>query len=646
MKNVLFDQASANLDSPTFEANGQVTIIGMGLQDGDYITFEVVNVVPGAIVPCGCRISTLNPAQIAGTLELICPVCETDTVRPVRLTERNPVVVIDFPQNTLLRAIYHGDGIDLRTVNVWAENTSTPDLTDAMRGCPPVCCEDEPQTWVDTGVRRCVDSTTEVEVQEVSNCGNLRWVTDTSSAEDYWVPTGPIRCGATFVENLETNPCGRLRWEETTELVTWTNNGAAQCDGATVVQPQINNCGQTRNFDTGVPVTWTNNGALECDGATVTQPQINNCGQTRNFDTGTPVTWTNNGALECSGPGGTLLQPQINNCGQTRMFNTGVACEEPCVPNWQPTGEQRCFNDVVQDQEADGCGNTRWVDTAESCAVQLYELISLDAINEGLSPGAEVCWEVAVAPAVVDFPLEVVSNGGDTFTIPVGAESAQVCKIVTCALSPMTVTPGNANNPLLTGSSMSADVNPAPFEIQSVTVDPTNVDTGDTVTFTMEITPPNSGVAAVVVIVNPNDGGPNMTFTFNQFDNTAEVNRVFANPGTFNATYVSRSACVEGEPDIDTVTVTGVAVAQIIDISSPPGEVDPGDQICYTVTTDIPAGPGGLAFNVTVSGDPTAGGNVCGSYDGSTSGPVLTTLPGTVLEGQTTAVVCYDVPGA
>ena len=158
MKIVLFDQASANLDSPTFEANGQVTIIGMGLQDGDYLTFEVVNVVPGANVPCGCRISTLNPAQIAGTLELICPVCETDTVRPVRLTERNPIVVIDHPQNTLLRAIYHGTGVDMRTADVWYEPTNTPFLTDAMRGCPPVCCEDEPETWIANGLHRCTAS--------------------------------------------------------------------------------------------------------------------------------------------------------------------------------------------------------------------------------------------------------------------------------------------------------------------------------------------------------------------------------------------------------------------------------------------------------------------------------------------------------
>ena len=40
----------------------------------------------------------------------------------------------------------------------------------------------------------------------------------------------------------------------------------------------------------------------------------------------------------------------------------------PCVPDWQPTGETRCRNCLVENQEADGCGNTRWTPTAESCA--------------------------------------------------------------------------------------------------------------------------------------------------------------------------------------------------------------------------------------------------------------------------------------
>ena len=45
----LFDSQSANLDSVTFELKGQRTVIGLGLQPDDYITFEVVKVSAGAM---------------------------------------------------------------------------------------------------------------------------------------------------------------------------------------------------------------------------------------------------------------------------------------------------------------------------------------------------------------------------------------------------------------------------------------------------------------------------------------------------------------------------------------------------------------------------------------------------------------------
>ena len=39
----------------------------------------------------------------------------------------------------------------------------------------------------------------------------------------------------------------------------------------------------------------------------------------------------------------------------------------PCVPDWQPTGQTRCQAGVIQAQEANGCGDTRWVDTSTPC---------------------------------------------------------------------------------------------------------------------------------------------------------------------------------------------------------------------------------------------------------------------------------------
>lgn len=81
---------------------------------------------------------------------------------------------------------------------------------------------------------------------------------------------------------------------------------------------------------------------------------------------------------------------------------------------------------------------------------------------------------------------------------------------------------------------------------------------------------------------------------------------------------------------------------QIINITSDAtSPVPDGQDICYTVYSDLPAPAGGLPFVVTVSGDDSPGGNVCGSYDGSTNGPVIATLSGSIPQGQTQATVCY-----
>lgn len=55
------------------------------------------------------------------------------------------------------------------------------------------------------------------------------------------------------------------------------------------------------------------------------------------------------------------------NIPATATVTVDVECP-PCVPDWQPTGETRCRDCVVQVQEADGCGEFRWTATEESCA--------------------------------------------------------------------------------------------------------------------------------------------------------------------------------------------------------------------------------------------------------------------------------------
>lgn len=216
---ILFDVDSANNASRTFQLpeSGQYTIVAVGMQPGDFITFEVIHVNPGArAIICGCYLTPETMASLIGIQELLCPTCESDGApRPVQLTERNPILVLDWPQDTLLRAIYHGDGVDMGTVTVWAVETNTPDLTDAMRGCPPLCCEDEEETWTETGQRRCDNETETVEVQEVSNCGNTRWVEDPTPPDPYWNPTGVYDCVNFVCQQQQVNPCGELQWVST-----------------------------------------------------------------------------------------------------------------------------------------------------------------------------------------------------------------------------------------------------------------------------------------------------------------------------------------------------------------------------------------------------------------------------------------------
>ena len=275
-------------------------------------------------------------------------------------------------------------------------------------------------------------------------------------------------------------------------------------------------------------------------------------------------------------------------------------------------------------------------------AVSPYTLVSFAHNGGSAKPGSNVCWTATVSPAVIGSALTVTTSDGKAINIAVGATSGQYCEVVGCAAINRSVVPGGAGNPILSGATAAANLAaPASYTLTSVTRSPTSINVGQTVTFTGTLNTAVVGPARTVVI-NPGSGA-NKTLTFATGATTATVTHTYAAAGSFTPTVASHGACVTGSPAIGSVTVAGPA---IIDISSPPGEVDPGDQICYTVTSNFAALAGGLAFNVTVSGNAAPGGNVCGSYNGTTSGPVITTIPGTIPAGSTTATVCYTVPGA
>ena len=190
MSLTLFQPSSPANDSVVFELKQQMTVVAMGMQPDDYITFEIVLISDAARAKiCGCRLLEAGTSSVYQLQPLMCPACSDGSPRFVRVTPQNPIVVLDAPQGALLRAMYHGTGVDLHTVTVTVGESDTIDLTSTLRGCPPVYCEDEPETWTPTGLHRC--TATYVEIEEISNCGNKRWV---ECGPTVWTDTGNRRC--------------------------------------------------------------------------------------------------------------------------------------------------------------------------------------------------------------------------------------------------------------------------------------------------------------------------------------------------------------------------------------------------------------------------------------------------------------------
>lgn len=350
MNEVLFNHKSIALDSPAFELKGQKTIIAMGMLPGDYITFEIIKIdAADWSKVCGCRLIDIGKVKLSGTLPLLCPACEGAEPVPVRLTAEQPVVTLDRPQNTLLRAIYHGDGVDQQLVTVWAEITETPDLTPDQQGCYEDCedfCEDE--SWNETGLHRCTP--TAVEIQEVSNCGNYRWV---ECGPVVWTDTGQTRCtadGGTEIEQI--NQCNQKRWAPGPAQV-WEETGEKRCTATNVQVQEANQCGDVRWVD-GVAIEWTPTGETRCLGTHEMVKETNQCGDVRWVE-GDTLDWHFTGRERCL-PSGVLEVEQENQCGRKRWIEEGTV-------EWTDTGALRCLPGEIETEieQTNQCGHRRWV---------------------------------------------------------------------------------------------------------------------------------------------------------------------------------------------------------------------------------------------------------------------------------------------
>ena len=194
-------------------------------------------------------------------------------------------------------------------------------LAPPVEPCPNPCVP----YWQRTGNQRCLDIGV-VEVEESDGCCNTRY---TRIADQViWTDTEETRCDEprNRIERKQTNQCGNTRWVTTHELC---------CTPQWVPVPDEVNCMQTMER------------VLEEDG----------CGNTRLRSTGFPVNWVSTGEIRCE-PGDIYQVEQTNQCGDLRWFTIPGGC--PCMPDWQPSGPERCTGTYVEIQQVDGCGHTRW----------------------------------------------------------------------------------------------------------------------------------------------------------------------------------------------------------------------------------------------------------------------------------------------
>lgn len=187
----------------------------------------------------------------------------------------------------------------------------------------------------------------------------------------YWQRTSNFRClGIGLLEYEEEDGCGNSRWVRTAESVIWQTAEETRCDELNnrIQKKQFNQCGGERWITTSelcckpewVFLPEEDGGQINCDQTMLRRLQTDGCGHERLYSTGQPVTWASTGEQRCE-PGDIYQVEQVNQCGDTRWTTVPGGC--PCIPDWQPSGPERCTGYYVERQETDGCGHTRWQST-------------------------------------------------------------------------------------------------------------------------------------------------------------------------------------------------------------------------------------------------------------------------------------------
>lgn len=278
-----------------FETSGmflferQITIKGTGLAENDKVTFEILHLSAGEYEQwCNCHRVPGTPPEIEAYSVMMCPDCGKDgELVPVRLTQSNPVVVLNAPQNTIMRARFTGENVE--AVSVWATlETDTKDLDPAMSGCPSQC-----ELWMPTGNAECDTDNGIYSVEYKDAYDNIKWV-------DYpleWLPTGLHRENeedpVLYADVEEENQCGETRW--TRVDLEWTNTGNIRCTELDDTSPEYmvleerqNQFGDLRWFERGTEQWETIGPDYKCVDNRKYILQRTVCGEERWFDTEEP----------------------------------------------------------------------------------------------------------------------------------------------------------------------------------------------------------------------------------------------------------------------------------------------------------------------------------------------------------------------
>lgn len=241
-KKLLYGADSVEPNSVYFSINKPYNIVALNLDNCTAVRFEqaITELAPmPTSTECLCVYNISKP-DILGFIPLKCESCNEEDGY-VQITADNPSIILEFPQNTPLRAYfvnrYTGERLDkpedlvlLKTqkVSIMATlNVSAEPRTPSAIGCAPFC----PPTadWV-------IDCET-LGWREIPNCYPADWFEEIKSCEG--VSSITAKCDGTF--ETTTTPSEHLGYL-LKESKWWACNAVYDCYGDLIGYGMANQC--------------------------------------------------------------------------------------------------------------------------------------------------------------------------------------------------------------------------------------------------------------------------------------------------------------------------------------------------------------------------------------------------------------------